>query len=317
MRRLALQIAGLALGTALLGGCGMMGGDSTAAAPASTHSSDDAAPIPLDMAAAVRQAQMLRTKGDLDGATRVLSQLMLMQPDDPRVVGEYGKLLVQKGQTADAVQFLQRAIQLQPNDWTLYSALGVAYDKQSDPANAKLAYEHALAMKPGEGAVLNNYAMSRMLAGDTVGARTLLMQAQASGASDPKIAANIALLDRMAPSLAGAPTASGFATAAPRSPVVASTLLSPPAQGAPRALGRSGGADVVMQAVPFDPKAGPVGREARTVKGKPAKLAKAGHPAKRLAADGATPKPAKAAKTSAPVKDHIPALRMTADASKP
>ncbi len=87
-----------------------------------------------DIDGGVRQAQLLRTSGDLDGATRILSQLMLAAPDDPRVVGEYGKLLVQEKASADAVQFLRRAIELQPNDWTLYSALGVAYDQQSDPA---------------------------------------------------------------------------------------------------------------------------------------------------------------------------------------
>jgi hypothetical protein len=313
----------------------MLGGSDDAATPPSAHNGSNT-PIATDMAAAVRQAQMLRTSGDLEGATRILSQLMLGAPDDPRVVGEYGKLLVQEGHSGDAVQFLRRAIELQPSDWTLYSALGVAYDQQTDPANAKMAYERALGLKPGEAAVLNNFAMSRMLAGDRVAARTLMMQAQASGSTDPKIAQNLALLDSTTPAMA-APVAlppSAVATL-PHKPVVASNGFPPlpaaptpaAAHGAPLPITHGAG-QVVMQEVPVDPLAGPVARNAHNAKppklaktGKPAKLALAGKPpakakpAPRTVAANTPPKPAKTAKPSA--HDHIPALRMTADASKP
>jgi len=316
MHRLALRISGLALTAAMLGGCSMMGGDqapasSTPSAPAS--SADASMPTGTDIGMAVRQAQLMRVGGDLDGATKILSQLMLVQPDDPRVVGEYGKLLVQRNQPGEAVAFLQRAIELQPGDWTLYSALGVAYDKQSNPNAAMKAYEQALAMKPGEAAVLNNYAMSRMLAGDTARARILLMQAKASGSADPRIASNLAMLDRMAPVAAGTapaemPSATMAATTAPR-PVAVQSRPIAPVSAPPQMLAHNGTAGVMMQAVPFDPKAGPVG--AHAAKGsKAAKLAKAAaHPAKKLAAATA-PKPVKADK---PKKSGIPALRMTAD----
>jgi Flp pilus assembly protein TadD len=316
-----------------LSGCGMLGVGDDAVAPPAAHNGSNA-PIATDMAAAVRQAQLLRTSGDLEGATRILSQLMLGAPDDPRVIGEYGKLLVQENHSGDAVQFLRRAIELQPSDWTLYSAMGVAYDQQSDPANAKLAYERALGLKPGEAAVLNNFAMSRMLAGDRVAARTLMMQAQASGSTDPKIARNLALLDSTTPATAvlAAPPPSAVAMA-PR-PVVASNGFPPlpatpaAAHGAPLPIAHGAGR-VVMQEVPIDPLAGPVAHTAHNAKppklakadkpGKPAKLAKAGTPpakAKpRAVAANTPPKPAKTAKPSA--HDHIPALRMTADASKP
>src|ERR1700709_1380818 len=142
MRRLAVRIVGLALCTTALTGCGMLGGGGGGEPDMARVAHNDAmAPMAADIGAGVRQVQLLRTSGDLNGAMRILSQLMLGAPDDSRVVGEYGKLLVQQGRTADAVQFLHRAVELQPNDWTLYSALGVAYDKQSDAPNAKLAYE--------------------------------------------------------------------------------------------------------------------------------------------------------------------------------
>ncbi len=336
MRGSLVRFLGMALCASALTGCGMLGvGGDDAVTPPNAHNSAGM-PVATDMAAAVHQAQVLRTTGDLEGATRILSQLMLGAPDDPRVVGEYGKLLVQEGHSGDAVQFLRRAIELQPSDWTLYSALGVAYDQQTDPANAKMAYERALGLKPGEPAVLNNFAMSRMLAGDRVAARTLMMQAQASGSTDPKIARNLALLDGSTPAMAGPVALPPSAVAAlPRKPLVASNGFPPlpaaaptptAAHGAPLPITHGAG-QVVMQEVPIDPLAGPVGRSAHNAKppklaktGKPAKLAKAGtppakaKPARNVAAN-TPPKPAKTAKPNA--HDHIPALRMTADASKP
>ncbi|MEI9885283.1 MAG: tetratricopeptide repeat protein [Rhizomicrobium sp.] len=327
MRRLLLvRIAGLALCTSALAGCSAFGGDT---APPAAASAADPTPMAADLTAAVLQAQALRASGDLEGATRILGQLMLAAPDDSRVVGEYGKLLVQKGSMADAVQFLRRAIELQPRDWTLYSALGVAYDQQNDHPNAKLAYEHGLALKPGEPALLNNYAMSRMLVGDTVAARTLLMQAQAAGASDPRIAQNIARLDAMAVPVAAPPVAAPPRAVAATPPLAPRPLVArndfppvaPPAKSAtaaPLPITR-GGSQVVMQDVPFDPLAGPVGRNAKP--GKPAKpMAKPAKPAKpalRNVATNAPAKPPKTAKPVKPAKDRIPALRMTADASKP
>src|SRR6185312_2268229 len=66
----------------------------------------------------IRQAQLDRTAGHLDAATKALAQMMLVYPDDPRVVGEYGKVLAQQGRSQDAVSFLKRATELQPGDWT-------------------------------------------------------------------------------------------------------------------------------------------------------------------------------------------------------
>jgi Flp pilus assembly protein TadD len=321
MHRIAVRIAILALGASALGGCGMMGlgGDdaSTGDKAKATHADDATTPstMTFDVATNVRKAQLMRSTGDTLGATKILSQLMLVYPDDPRVVGEYGKLLVQENRSAEAIEFLQRAVQLQPSDWMLYSAMGVAYDKQNDSNNARLAYERALQLKPGEPAVLNNYGMSRMMAGDMTGARSLLMQAKANGATDPKIDTNLAMLDRLtAPAVVPAPDA--IASVAPRRPAtVARAELPAPAHVAPAALGHGNG-QVVMQDVPVDPLAGPVAH--RTVK--PAKVAKAvKHNAAPVHVAAVATKPADkpAKKTAKPAADHIPALRMTADASKP
>ncbi len=149
-------------------------------------------PLPSDVNTEVAKAQALRRAGKLTEAASALAQLMLVAPDDARVVGEYGKVMAQEHRGEDALAFLTRAVELQPNDWTLYSALGVAYDENNNPKAAAGAYQRALALKPGDATVLNNYAMSKMLAGDMTGAQMLFAQTQ--GTSDPRVANNAAML---------------------------------------------------------------------------------------------------------------------------
>jgi tetratricopeptide (TPR) repeat protein len=227
---------------------------------------------------------------------------MLVTQDDPRIIGEYGKVLVQQGRAPEALNFLRRAVELQPGDWTLYSALGVAYDQTKDSAKAHDAYQRALVLKPGEAVVLNNFALSRMLAGDPAGAKTLMAEAAASGSADPKIARNVALIDGLAgpkmPPLAQAATQTP-ATAAPATVAPANAKTLPAVSHPPRPLvanraerNPSTAANTVfMQQVPFDPKAGPVAK--KPAKATPHKLAKTPSPA-----------PTKAAKNT------IPALRL-------
>jgi Flp pilus assembly protein TadD len=329
---------------------------------AAGHAQKEAAVIdktaPTDLEGGVRQAKMMRLAGHYDDAIHTLSQLMLVASDDPRVVSEYGKTLAEKGRAQDAVEFLNRAVELTGNDWTLYSALGVSYDQLGNQVSARAAYEHALALRPEEPSVLNNYALSRMLAGDTDGAHILIARAQAAGGgSDVKIASNIALLNKIAP--APAPVALAVAqkpAAMPPLPVIASAppaaiarpapqpmpMRAPVAQNAPRpivpntqqkvAMAPNNG--VVMQAVPFDPLAGPVKpavhapREAKIDTAKtdtanlvppkfdiipdaPAAKATAAKPAAVKTADA---KPVKAVPVKAAAKDQIPALRLSANA---
>ena len=256
--------------------------------------------LPTDVDGGVSQAQQARLAGHYDDAIHTLSQLMLLASDDPRVVGEYGKALVEKGRAGEAVQFLTRATELQPRDWTVYSALGVAYDEAGDQVSAGRAYEHALALKPGEPAILNNYALSRMLASDPAMARQLIASAaSAGGASDPKIAHNIALVNSLA--LQPAPVPAPVAQAAPaaKAPTVDVASRAPTPIVTPAALPAVpavSNPQVVMQAVPADPLAGPV-------KSRPKLQAKPALPDDKTAAKAAD------AKSAAP---KIPDLRQAA-----
>ena len=140
------------------------------------------------------QAQTARAGGDFETAAKLLTQLVLIAPDEPRVLGEYGKTLAAQGRSEDALAFLQRAIELQPGDWTLYSAQGVAFDQEAKYQAAQAAYGRALALKPGEAVVLNNDALSHMQAGDLNGAEDLLAQVSPQSPGYPQIAKTLALL---------------------------------------------------------------------------------------------------------------------------
>ena len=262
--RFAFPLIAVLLCGSALAGC------ATNHASTDLHSSKktDAAALPTDVESGVQQAQLERLAGHYDQAIHILSQLMLVASDDPRVVGEYGKTLAEKGRAQEAVQFLTRATELQPTEWSYYSALGVAYDQEGDQASARTAYEHALKLRPDEPSVLNNYALSRMLANDPSMARQLIARVQtAGGAIDPKIARNIALVDQLAPAsdttapVAPAQTASALVSA----PVPVRSAALPPvapsvqnASATPARQHPAQASQVVMEAVPVDPLAGPV-----------------------------------------------------------
>ncbi|HTW33618.1 MAG TPA: tetratricopeptide repeat protein [Rhizomicrobium sp.] len=236
MDRYFVRTAAVVFCAAWAAGCGTSASDkanapTVAATPAPAPRSDATADnLPTTLDGEIARAHKLRMAGSYDEAAKALGQLMIVVPDDARVVGEYGKVLTQLGRPGDALPFLNRAIQLNATDWTLYSALGVAYDQADEHAKARAAYERALQLNPGQPEVLNNLAVSRMLAGNLGDAQKLLNQASKPGA-EPKIGNNLALLETMK---RPAPP-NGGATSGPK-----------PLPG------------VMMEKVPMDPDAGPV-----------------------------------------------------------
>ncbi len=286
MSRMHFRAAATFAGALALAGCASQGPTDKAATltgpagaagvVADTGHAADAGPdaalakdLPHNLDGEIRRAQLLRAAGDLEGATHALAQLMLVAPDDPRIVGEYGKVLVQEGRTAESQAFLERAVELQPDNWTFYSALGVAYDQAKQRTKAAAAYQHALALKPGESTVLNNYAMSEMQAGHLDRADALLREAEAHGTDNPKIAANLAMIAAMRAktspetALAAAP-ALREPTASPAH--LATTQSAKPARQAAEPHDRvtaTAPPKPLMAAVPYDPLAGKVYPEHR------------------------------------------------------
>lgn len=290
MQRQLSRIATLLLCSASLAACSTFSGSGAAKADSASDQVQTADAgqqgLPTDLEGEIHRAQQLRADGNLTEAIKALGQLVLVAPDDARVVGEYGKTLTQLDRSQEAIQFLTRAVQLAPNDATFYSALGVAYDQTGDSADAKAAYERALALKPGDAVVLNNYALSRMLAGDTPAAKKLIAEAAAADGSDAKIARNVAYVNQ-----AAAPAVKDAAPVAqlPSKPVAGNSAPAV-AAAAPAHAGATGAPqqlnpNVMMQHVPADPLAGPVGghRVAAKAAGKPVAQKKA--PPLRMSAD--------------------------------
>ena len=90
MTRSAPVFAILAFGALALAGCADAPAsaaklDATQAAEADTAAAIAKDPA-TDIESGVRQAQLLRLAGNYDGAVHILSQLMMVAADDPRVV---------------------------------------------------------------------------------------------------------------------------------------------------------------------------------------------------------------------------------------
>jgi Flp pilus assembly protein TadD len=101
-----------------------------------TNTQLDAKTLEANLTSELTKAKTLRQQGDFGGAAHALAQLMLVAPDDARVIGEYGKVMVNQGRSDDAIAFLKHALDMAPNDWSLYSAIGMAYDQKDDFAYA-------------------------------------------------------------------------------------------------------------------------------------------------------------------------------------
>jgi len=209
----------------------------TPAAKTPAIAGDSLLPSDIDVSVFLGQAQQARKSGDMARAIKILSQLVLVAPDDPQVLGEYGKALAAYGRSDDAIAFLDRAIQLQPGDWTLYSAQGVAYDQQGKYQSAQLSYGRAMELKPGELAIINNDALSHMQAGDYAGAEHLLSQVSRDAPEYSRISKSLALLERLkpvAPPAAAIPESVHETAAADAKPATRETAIAPPPAATPK-----------------------------------------------------------------------------------
>src|SRR5262245_27592405 len=143
---LTLALSGIAVDASAAGLFGWLDRSKESSAPSTAPSSATPSPAPkinitqgkasenapTDLDSALLKAQLSRRLGDFAEATKILSQLVLFAPDDPRVMGEYGKTLAAQGKSDDALAFLERAIQLQPDEWSYYSAVGVVQDQKGN-----------------------------------------------------------------------------------------------------------------------------------------------------------------------------------------
>lgn len=164
---------------------------------AAENASDQSAAVSANADALLDRAEALRASGDIDGAMRMVANVLRFAPQEPRAMGAYGKLLLAKGQEHEAIVYLDWAIRLAPDDWDLLTARGVAHDRAGDTEAARSDLKRALAMKPGDPAILYDLALAQIRTGDLDEAKVLLREAQSKAGADPRIAAKLAAIEKL------------------------------------------------------------------------------------------------------------------------
>jgi hypothetical protein len=89
---------------------------------------------------------------------RVLSQLVLIAPDDDACSPNTARRLLGSGAATMRSAFLGARRAIGARDWSLYFGTRVAYDQKGNYPAAQSYYDRALALKPGDAGVLNNAA---------------------------------------------------------------------------------------------------------------------------------------------------------------
>jgi Flp pilus assembly protein TadD len=204
--RLLASIGFVALLAAGAAGCSTVpGGDitgSTAAPPRSEsewRQEMDAAgqrykASPRDAEAAVRYAQALRAIGQRAQAAAVLEQSAIHNPENPAVLGAYGRALADNGNYGQALEVLNRAHTPDQPDWRILSVQGAVLDQMGKHQEARRHYASALRLMPDEPSVLSNLGLSYALSKNLPEAEKTLRHAAAQRGAEPKVRQNLALV---------------------------------------------------------------------------------------------------------------------------
>jgi predicted Zn-dependent protease len=106
---------------------------------------------PPDDSARALEAQALETwkQGDLEGALAMFDAALEADPDDPQVLGRYGRLLALMTDYERAYPLLERAAQVKPEDPQVWLDLLSFYEKNVLLERAGYAREKAQALAGG------------------------------------------------------------------------------------------------------------------------------------------------------------------------
>jgi Flp pilus assembly protein TadD len=149
---------------------------------------------PTDSNAAVRYAQALRAVGQRAQAAAVLEQSAIYNPDNPIVLGAYGRALADNGNFQQSLEVLNRAHTQDQPDWRILSVQGAVLDQMGRHADAQRYYASALRLRPEEPSVLSNLGLSYALSKNLREAEGTLRRAAAQRGAEPKVRQNLALV---------------------------------------------------------------------------------------------------------------------------
>ena len=139
-------------------------------------------------------AEALRGIGSTERAVEVLSEVLVIYPNEPRILMPLGRALAANGNQLGAARAFEQVAVAHPDRAEAWAALGTAMDQLENHQGAQVAYEKALAIEPARASTLANYGLSLALTGDLAGAEAKLRQAASSAPSDVRIRENLALV---------------------------------------------------------------------------------------------------------------------------
>lgn len=154
---------------------------------------------PEDLTVSLEFARALREIGSQDRALDILSQALIVHPDNPDALMLTGRIFMARGDEAkgdvvNAGRAFNRATEIAPERSETWAALGTTYDRQGQHRLAQTAYQKALTIEPTRTTTLTNYGLSLLLSNDLTGAEAKLRLAAANPDAGARVTENLALV---------------------------------------------------------------------------------------------------------------------------
>lgn len=106
----------------------------------------------------VRQADVLREKGDLVAAYDTLAPALAQRPNDPLANGALARMYLANGDSAKAIALYKPLLRNAPNDPQLQIGMAQALSKAGDKSGAEDAADRALKLAPNDAQILASAA---------------------------------------------------------------------------------------------------------------------------------------------------------------
>lgn len=143
---------------------------------------------------ALEFADALRGIGSNERAVEVLSEVLVIHPNEPDLLMALGRALMADNNPLAAARAFEQAAQIEPGRTAAWAALGTALDRMERHKDAQDCYRKALAIEPERTSTLANYGLSLALSGDLAGAETQLRAAAQQPDSNVQVTENLALI---------------------------------------------------------------------------------------------------------------------------
>ncbi len=168
--------------------------DQRALKRALTYWSKEYSKDPKNATSAYNYANNLIIAGKVDQAFKVLQDAIKHNPDDEKLISEYGRLALRTNKVSLAQKVLNKLGTAEITDWRALSARGALLARDGKHVEAQKEFNAALKLSPEEPSVLNNLALSYALSGQPKEAEKILQRLVKNPKADKKIINNLALV---------------------------------------------------------------------------------------------------------------------------